>query len=140
EPVIIHWLGDMFDPALAGYWGSSNLTEAMDTATAIINAHASKVDGVKVSLLNKAREVAMRRRLKPGVLMYTGDDFNYAELIAGDAQGYSQALLGVFDVIAPAGSAALVGLAANDRASLGRLRASTVPVARHIVKSRTRCY
>ena len=140
EPVIIHWLGDMFDPALAGYWGSSNLTEAMDTATAIINAHASKVDGVKVSLLDKDREIAMRRRLKPRVLMYTGDDFNYAELIAGDAQGYSHALLGIFDVIAPAASAALVHLAANDRASFEQILAPTVPLSRHIFKSPTRFY
>ncbi len=91
EPVIIHWLGDMFDPALAGYWGTRDLDAAMDTAVAIINAHAAKVDGVKISLLDKDREIAMRRRLDPAVRMYTGDDFNYAELIAGDAQGYSHA-------------------------------------------------
>ena len=140
EPVIIHWLGDMFDPALAGYWGSSDLTAAMDTATAVINAHASKVDGVKVSLLDKDKEIAMRRRLKPGVLMYTGDDFNYAELIAGDEQGFSHALLGIFDVIAPAASAALVRLAANDRAGFDRILEPTVPLSRHIFKSPTRFY
>src|ERR1700751_5825636 len=87
EPVIIHWLGDMFDPALSGYWGTGNLDRAMDTAVAIINAHAVKVDGVKISLLDKQREIDMRRRLHKGVKMYTGDDFNYAELIAGDAHG-----------------------------------------------------
>src|SRR5690606_39221816 len=115
QPVIIHWLGDMFDPALAGYWGTRDLDKAMDIAVEIINAHASKVDGVKISLLNKDKEIAMRRRLAKGVRMYTGDDFNYAELIAGDAQGYSDALLGIFDAIAPAASAALVALAKNDR-------------------------
>ena len=100
EPVIIHWLGDMFDPALAGYWGSRDADTAMDTAVGIIRAHAAKVDGVKISLLDKDKEIAMRRRLPAGVRMYTGDDFNYAELIEGDAQGYSDALLGIFDAIA----------------------------------------
>src|SRR5438445_48369 len=102
EPVIIHWLGDMFDPALAGYWGTADLDKAMDTAVAIINANVAKVDGVKVSLLDKQREIDMRRRLDKSVKMYTGDDFNYAELIAGDAKGFSHALLGIFDAIAPA--------------------------------------
>ena len=88
EPVIIHWLGDMFDPALAGYWGTADLDKAMDTAVAIINANAAKVDGVKVSLLDKQREIDMRRRLDKNVKMYTGDDFNYAELIAGDDKGF----------------------------------------------------
>src|SRR6478609_8214262 len=110
EPVIIHWLGDMFDPALSGYWGTADLDKAMDTAVAIINANAAKVDGVKVSLLDKQREIDMRRRLDPKVRMYTGDDFNYAELIAGDSQGYSHALLGIFDAIAPAAAASLSAL------------------------------
>src|SRR6201999_1473997 len=99
EPVIIHWLGDMFDPALAGYWGTADLDKAMDIAVAIINANAAKVDGVKVSLLDKQREIDMRRRLNRDVKMYTGDDFNYAELIAGDDKGFSHALLGIFDAI-----------------------------------------
>src|SRR6201987_4890269 len=116
EPVIIHWLGDMFDPALMGYWGTADLDRAMDTAVAIINANAAKVDGVKVSLLDKQREIDMRRRLHKGVKMYTGDDFNYAELIAGDAHGYSHALLGFFDAIAPAASYALSRLAVGDEA------------------------
>src|SRR6516164_3248145 len=116
EPVIIHWLGDMFDPALSGYWGTADLDKAMDTALAIINAHATKVDGVKISLLDKQREIDMRRRLDQHIKMYTGDDFNYAELIAGDAQGFSHALLGIFDAIAPAASAALLALANEDRA------------------------
>jgi hypothetical protein len=140
EPVIIHWLGDMFDPALAGYWGSSDLERSMDTAVAVINDNAAKVDGVKVSLLDKDKEIAMRRRLKDRVLMYTGDDFNYAELIAGDAQGYSHALLGIFDVIAPAASAALVRLAAKDEAGFHAILAPTVPLSRHIFRSPTRFY
>ena len=140
EPVIIHWLGDMFDPALAGYWGSADLDAAMETATAIINAHAAKVDGVKISLLDKDKEIVMRRRLAPGVRMYTGDDFNYAELIAGDAQGYSDALLGIFDAIAPAASAALVSLAAGDLDAFHEVLAPTVPLSRHIFGAPTRFY
>src|SRR3982075_1617805 len=113
EPVIIHWLGDMFDPALANYWGTSSLDEAMDVAVGVINANAAKVDGGKVSLLDKQREIDMRRRLDKGVKMYTGDDFNYAELIAGDTHGFSHALLGIFDAIAPAASYALSRLPAG---------------------------
>jgi hypothetical protein len=140
QPVIIHWLGDMFDPALAGYWGSNDLGAAMDTAVAIINDNAAKVDGVKISLLDKDREIAMRRRLKRGVLMYTGDDFNYAELIAGDDKGFSHALLGIFDSIAPAASAALTQLAGGDAKLFGEILASTVPLSRHIFRSPTRFY
>ena len=140
EQVIIHWLGDMFDPQLAGYWGSNDLDEAMDTAVAIINANAGKVDGVKISLLDKDKEIAMRRRLKPGIRMYTGDDFNYAELIAGDAQGYSDALLGIFDAIAPAASAALVALAGKDDKTFHDILSPTVPLSRHIFRTPTRFY
>ena len=110
EPVIIHWLGEMFDPALEGYWGHRDHKEAMTVAVDVIADHAAKVDGVKISLLDKDKEIAMRRRLPQGVRMYTGDDFNYAELIAGDAQGFSDALLGIFDVIAPAAASALGAL------------------------------
>src|SRR5207237_10862166 len=117
EPVIIHWLGDMFDPALAGYWGTTDLDRAMDTAVQVINDNAAHVDGVKISLLDKDKEIAMRRRLDRRVRMYTGDDFNYAELIAGDEQGFSHALLGIFDAIAPAAAAALSALAKDDRAT-----------------------
>jgi hypothetical protein len=140
EPVIIHWLGDMFDPALTGYWGTDNLDKAMDTAVAIINAQAAKVDGVKVSLLDKQREIDMRRRLDARVKMYTGDDFNYAELIAGDEQGFSHALLGIFDAIAPAASYALSRLAAGDEAGFHDVLAPTVPLSRHIFKAPTRFY
>jgi len=140
QPVIIHWLGDMFDPALANYWGTPDLDAAMDTAVGIINANAAKVDGVKVSLLDKSREIDMRRRLDRGVKMYTGDDFNYAELIAGDAQGFSHALLGIFDAIAPAASYALSRLAAGDEAGFHDVLGPTVPLSRHIFKAPTRFY
>jgi hypothetical protein len=140
EPVIIHWLGEMFDPALAGYWGNADHMQAMQTAIAVVNAHAAKVDGVKVSLLDKEKEIVMRRQLAKGVRMYTGDDFNYAELIAGDAQGHSDALLGIFDAIAPAASAALTALAAGDRALFGDILQPTVPLSRHIFKAPTRFY
>jgi len=140
EPVIIHWLGDMFDPALAGYWGTPDLDKAMDIAVEIINANAAKVDGVKVSLLDKQREIDMRRRLDKRVRMYTGDDFNYAELIAGDAQGFSHALLGIFDAIAPAASYALSRLAAGDEAGFRDVLEPTVPLSRHIFKAPTRFY
>jgi hypothetical protein len=140
QPVIIHWLGDMFDPALSGYWGTADLDKAMDTAVRIINASAAKVDGVKVSLLDKQREIDMRRRLAPGVKMYTGDDFNYAELIAGDNKGFSHALLGIFDAIAPAASYALSRLAAGDEAGFHDVLGPTVALSRHIFKAPTRFY
>ncbi|MBW7961007.1 dihydrodipicolinate synthase family protein [Bradyrhizobium sp. BR 10261] len=140
QPVIIHWLGDMFDPALTGYWGTSNLDRAMDIAVAIINNNAAKVDGVKVSLLDKQREIDMRRRLDKRIKMYTGDDFNYAELIAGDEKGFSHALLGIFDAIAPAASYALSRLAAGDEAGFHDILGPTVPLSRHIFKAPTRFY
>ena len=115
--MIIHWLGEMFDPALEGYWGSGDHWQAMETCLDVIASHAGKVDGIKVSLLSKEKEIAMRRRLPAGVRMYTGDDFNYAELIAGDGEGHSDALLGIFDAIAPAASAALGALARGGRTS-----------------------
>ena len=146
QPVVLHWLGDMFDPALTGYWGSADVGAAMDTALGIIEAHASKVDGIKISLLDKDKEIEMRRRLPAGVRMYTGDDFNYAELIAGDGIGaapthqHSDALLGIFDAIAPAASAALAALAAGDEARFHAILAPTVPLSRHIFKAPTRFY
>jgi hypothetical protein len=140
EPVIIHWLGDMFDPALSGYWGTADLDKAMDVAVGIINANAAKVDGVKVSLLDKQREIDMRRRLDKNVKMYTGDDFNYAELIAGDDKGFSHALLGIFDAIAPAASYALSRLAAGDEAGFHDVLGPTVSLSRHIFKAPTRFY
>ncbi len=140
EPVVIHWLGAMFDPALAGYWGDDDPMAAMETALAVIASHADKVDGVKISLLSAEKEIIMRRRLPPGVKMYTGDDFNYAELIAGDDAGYSHALLGIFDAIAPAASLALARLAAGDKEGFDALLAPTVPLSRHIFAAPTRFY
>jgi hypothetical protein len=140
EPVIIHWLGEMFDPALAGYWGFADHHLAMDVALAVITADVAKVDGVKVSLLDKDKEIAMRRRLPRGVRMYTGDDFNYASLIAGDAHAHSDALLGIFDAIAPAAAAALGALAREDLRSFHDILAPTEALSRHIFKAPTRFY
>ena len=146
HPVILHWLGEMFDPALAGYWGSPDPGTAMDTALGIIAAHADKVDGIKISLLDKDAEIAMRRRLPAGVRMYTGDDFNYPELIAGDGVGaepvhrHSDALLGIFDAIAPAASAALGQLAQGNVDRFHAILAPTVALSRHIFAAPTRFY
>lgn len=153
RPVVLHWLGDMFDPALANYWGTSDIDSAMDTALGIIAAHPDKVDGIKISLLDKDREIAMRRRLPAqggtdgrGVRMYTGDDFNYAELIAGDGvgaarvNGQSDALLGIFDAIAPVASAALAELAQGQVEKFHALLGPTVPLSRHIFAAPTRFY
>lgn len=140
EPVILHWLGDMFDPVLAGYWGSHDLDAAMETALAIIHEHAAKIDGIKISLLDAQREIQMRRRLPPGVRMYSGDDFNYPELILGDDQGYSDALLGIFDAIAPAASAALQALDADDPERFRAILEPTVPLSRHIFQAPTYFY
>ena len=146
QPVILHWLGDMFDPQLAGYWGSHDVAAAMDTALGVIEHHAAKVDGIKISLLSQEHEVTMRRRLPAGVRMYTGDDFNYPELIAGDGVGAgpehhsSDALLGIFDAIAPVAANALSALATADVERYHTLLAPTVPLSRHIFESPTRFY
>ena len=146
QPVVLHWLGDMFDPALLGYWGSADVEQAMNTALGIIQVHSKKVDGIKISLLDKDKEIAMRRRLPPGVRMYTGDDFNYAELIAGDGfgndivNGQSDALLGIFDAIAPAASAALTALAEGKLDNFHAILGPTVPLSRHIFMAPTRYY
>ncbi|MGG7581621.1 dihydrodipicolinate synthase family protein [Rhizobium sp. Nf11,1] len=140
EPVIIHWLGEMFDPALEGYWGNGDHLKAMETCLQVIEANAAKVDGIKISLLSKEKEVTMRRQLPKAVRMYTGDDFNYAELIAGDEQGHSDALLGIFDAIAPAASAALDALGRKSNHEFFDLLEPTVPLSRHIFKAPTRFY
>jgi hypothetical protein len=146
EPVILHWLGDMFDPALRGYWGAARPRDALDTVLGITAANRSKVDGVKTSVLDAELETTLRRRLPAGVRLYTGDDFNYAALIAGDDQGaspnhrHSDALLGIFDPIAPAASAALLALAQGDRARYDAILAPTVPLARHMFQAPTRYY
>src|SRR6478736_9781293 len=140
EPVVIHWLGEMFDPALEGYWGNADHIKAMSTCLQVIEANAAKVDGIKISLLSKEKEVTMRRQLPKSVRMYTGDDFNYAELIAGDEQGHSDALLGIFDAIAPAASAALAALARGGENEFFDILEPTVPLSRHIFRAPTRFY
>ena len=138
--VVLHWLGDMFDPTLAGYWGHSSLDAAMEVALEVIHESPSKIDGIKISLLDKQREIDMRRRLPAGVKMYTGDDFNYPELIAGDEQGFSHALLGIFDAIAPAASVALDQLAAGNRQGFLDTLEPTVALSRRIFGAPTRFY
>lgn len=140
EPVVIHWLGPMFDPALEGYWGSSDLDEAADACLDLLTRHADRIDGIKLSLLDDRREVALRRRLPDGVRMYTGDDFHYPQLILGDAYGASDALLGIFDAIAPAASAALQALDAGDEARYREILEPTVPLARKIFEAPTYHY
>ena len=140
DKVIIHWLGDMFDPALAGYWGHADLDRASEVALDVIRHHSAKIEGVKISLLDKEREIAMRRQLPPGVRMYTGDDFNYAELIAGDGEKHSDALLGIFDAIAPAASAALAALARGNIGEFFDTLAPTVALSRHVFQAPTRFY
>ncbi|MGH2346242.1 MAG: dihydrodipicolinate synthase family protein [Chloroflexota bacterium] len=140
EPVILHWLGAMFDPTLVGYWGCRDLDRAADVCLAIIETHMTKVEGIKISLLDAEREIAFRRRLPPGVRLYTGDDFNYPALIRGDNQGYSDALLGIFDPIASAAGAALRALDSGDTDRYEAILAPTVPLARHIFAAPTQYY
>ena len=140
QPVILHWLGEMFDPALAGYWGGDSFDQTMETALTVIEENASKVDGIKISLLDKEKEILMRRRLPKGVKMYTGDDFNYPELIAGDDQGYSHALLGIFDPLAVAVGKAMGHLEAGDINGFRATLDPTVPLARLIFRAPTQYY
>jgi hypothetical protein len=138
--VILHWLGDMFDPALRGYWGSDDFETALDTVVTIIERHAGKVEGIKISLLDADKEIMLRNRLPDGVVMFTGDDFNYPELIAGDGNRHSHALLGIFDAIGPVANAALAKLAAGDKAGYDALMAPTVPLSRKIFEAPTEYY
>ena len=140
QPVVLHWLGDMFDPALRGYWGSADLSVALDTVAQLIEENASKVEGIKVSLLDAQWELALRRRLPDGVKMYTGDDFNYSELIAGDDDGYSHALLGIFDPIATVAAAALSELAEGNATRFRALLDPTVDLSRELFRAPTRHY
>lgn len=139
-PVILHWLGEMFDPALAGYWGAADFDQAMEILLAIISENQAKVDGVKISLLDKDKEIIMRRRLPERVKMYTGDDFNYPELIAGDEAGFSHALLGIFDPIAVAAAHGVNLLSDGDEVGFRAALDPTVPLARHIFKAPTQYY
>ncbi|MGA5327728.1 dihydrodipicolinate synthase family protein [Streptomyces griseoincarnatus] len=140
EPVILHWLGPMFDPALEGYWGSSGLDAATDTFLDVIAAHPDKVDGVKVSLLDARREIDLRRRLPKGVRCYTGDDFHYPDLIAGDDQGFSHALLGIFDPLGPLAAEAVRVLDTGDTDGFRALLDPTVELSRHLFQAPTRFY
>jgi len=140
RPVILHWLGSMFDPALDGYWGSDSVDVAADVVVGLIEDNVSKVDGIKVSLLDAGKEVALRKRLPEGVRLYTGDDFNYPELIQGDGDRYSDALLGIFAAIAPAAAAALKALDDNDLDTYNKVFAPTVPLARQIFSAPTYYY
>jgi hypothetical protein len=140
EPVIIHWLGEMFDPALAGYWGSHERDRQTETLLAIVSEYAARIDGVKISLLDQKREIAMRTRFPASVRMYTGDDFDYPTTIRGDGTRHSDALLGIFDVIAPAASAALKALDRGDLATYERVLAPTLTLSRHVFGDPTRFY
>ncbi|MDP9809468.1 hypothetical protein J2W42_002320 [Rhizobium tibeticum] len=138
--VVLHWLGEMFDPNLAGYWGSAQFEPALDSVLRIINENKDKVEGIKISLLDNAKEVQLRNRLPEGVLCFTGDDFNYAELIEGDGKRYSHALLGIFDAVAPSASKALASLAAGDAAAFRSIIEPTVPLSRKIFEAPTQYY
>jgi hypothetical protein len=138
--VVLHWLGEMFDPALKGYWGTDDFETAMETVLAIIERHRDKVEGIKISLLDAEKEILLRDRLPDGVLMYTGDDFNYADLIAGDGKRHSHALLGIFDAIAPVANAALGRLADGDVGGYHDLMGPTVPLSRKIFEAPTQYY
>lgn len=140
RPVILHWLGEAFDPQLSRYWGYEDLGDAMEVCLSLIEAHSDKIDGIKLSLLDANREREMRERLPSGVRMYTGDDFRYPELIRGDHTGASDALLGIFDAIAPAAASALYALDAGDTKEYERVLDRTVPMARHIFQAPTRLY
>ncbi|MEV7851556.1 dihydrodipicolinate synthase family protein [Streptomyces sp. NPDC088183] len=140
EPVVLHWLGPMFDPALDGYWGSSDLDTATDTFLKVIAEHPDKVDGIKISLLDAAREIDVRRRLPGGVRCYTGDDFNYPELIAGDDRGFSHALLGIFDPLGPLAAHAVRVLDTGDVQGFRDLLDPTVELSRHLFQTPTRFY
>ncbi|PDT83514.1 dihydrodipicolinate synthase family protein [Sinorhizobium sp. BJ1] len=140
DKVVLHWLGDMFDPQLTGYWGSENFEEALETVLAIIGENSAKVEGIKISLLDNAKEVALRNGLPEGVLCFTGDDFNYAELIEGDGEKHSHALLGIFDAVAPSASKALAALAAGDLATFRGVIEPTVPLSRKIFEAPTQYY
>ncbi|WP_407975962.1 dihydrodipicolinate synthase family protein [Brucella pseudogrignonensis] len=140
DKVVLHWLGDMFDPQLKGYWGSDKFEDALDTVIGIIEANRDKVEGIKISLLEERYEIALRNRLPDGVLCFTGDDFNYAPLIEGDGDKHSHALLGIFDAVAPQASSALAALADGDDASFRAIIEPTVPLSRKIFEAPTQYY
>ena len=138
--VVLHWLGEVFDPELRGYWGTTDISQAMDTVLDIICANAARIEGIKISLLDARWEMEMRSKLPQGVIMFTGDDFNYDNLIAGDGAHHSHALLGIFDPIAPAAAAALNALAIGDGNTYRAVLAPTIPLSREIFRAPTRHY
>jgi hypothetical protein len=140
RPVILHWLGEAFDPALRGYWGSGEFSAAADTVLELIDRASGRVDGVKLSVLDAGHEVALRRRLPAGVRLYTGDDFNYADLIRGDARGHSDALLGAFAAITGPAAAALAALDRGDLLGYDAAIAPTVPLSRLLFEQPTYHY
>jgi hypothetical protein len=140
RPVILHWLGEAFDPALRGYWGGTDFESAADTVLSLLDRYGDKVDGVKLSVLDADREVTLRRRLPAGVRLYTGDDFGYASLIRGDEDGYSDALLGAFAAITAPAAAALAALDRGDLAGYDAAMAPTVPLSRAIFSQPTFYY
>jgi hypothetical protein len=140
QPLILHWLGEPFDPLLKGYWGSNDLGEAMEACLEIIQENRAHVDGIKISLLDPKYEVAMRRRLPAGVRMYTGDDFHYDTLILGDEEGHSDALLGIFDPLAAIAAEAVRALDDGDAVRYKQLLEPTVPLSRHLFRHPTYFY
>jgi hypothetical protein len=140
DKVVLHWLGDMFDPQLAGYWGSADFAPALECVLAIIAENKDKVEGIKISLLDNEKEIELRKKLPEGVLCFTGDDFNYAELIEGDGEYSSHALLGIFDAVAPSASKALAALAAGDVTTFRSTIEPTVPLSRKIFEAPTQYY
>ncbi|MGW0390568.1 dihydrodipicolinate synthase family protein [Streptomyces sp. NPDC003042] len=140
RPVVLHWLGPMFDPELAGYWGHDDLDAATEVFLKVISENPEKVDGIKVSLLDAGREVDIRRRLPAGVRCYTGDDYHYPQLIAGDGESASDALLGIFDPIAPIAARAAIALDREDTAGFHELLDPTVALSRHLFAPPTRYY
>lgn len=140
EKVVLHWLGDMFDPQLKAYWGSERFEDALNTVIGIIEANRDEVEGIKISLLEERYELALRNRLPEGVLCFTGDDFNYAPLIEGDGNRHSHALLGIFDAVAPQASAAMTALANGDTRRFRAIIEPTVPLSRKIFEAPTQYY
>jgi hypothetical protein len=140
DRVVLHWLGDMFDPSLTNYWGGGDFEGVLRTVVQIIDGHAAKIEGIKISLLDNNKEVRLRDALPDGVLCFTGDDFNYADLIEGDGKRHSHALLGIFDAVAPSASMALASLNAGDVATFRKVIAPTVPLSRKIFEAPTQFY
>ncbi len=140
EPVLLHWLGEAFDPALRGYWGAADFGTAARTVLELIERAGDRIAGIKLSVLDAASERALRKRLPPGVRLYTGDDFHYADLIRGDEDGHSDALLGAFAAITAPAAAALQALDAGDLAGYDEAIGPTVALSRLIFTAPTYYY